>query len=174
MTALRAMLMTCLAALAAIVAACGESGQSPPAAAETGEPEPPTAATLGEQVVLPVADYLEQPRYRDADADYGRNLVTGCRACHNVDRPESSPLGPSLYRLFGRRAGSLADFAYSAALAGADFVWTPEALDAWLAAPWRFVPGNRMAFPGLPDAAARDAVIAVLLRLDVAATAEGA
>lgn len=171
MTSLRATLLTCLAMT---VGACGQAGpESSAAAAAAGQADELTAATLGKQVVLPVADYLKLPRYRDADAEYGRNLVLQCRACHNLDAEDSSPLGPSLHGLFGRRAGSLADFAYSPALAGADFVWTPRALDAWLAAPWRFLPGNRMAFAGLSDQQARDAVIAALLRLTEPDTAPG-
>lgn len=170
MIPLRATLLT---VLAMSVAACGKAGEAPESGA--GTTEVLTAATLGEQVVLPSDDYLELPRYQDADPAYGRNLALQCRTCHILDRRDSSPLGPSLYGMFGRRAGSLEDFRYSPALAQADFVWTPRALDAWLEAPWRFLPGNRMAFAGLPDPDARDALIAALLRMtEQGADEEGA
>lgn len=162
-----------LTMLAVTIVACSRSGtvtEPPPDDA----PEFLTAATLGEQVILPSADYLKFPEYRNADAKYGRNLAMQCRTCHSLDEGSSSPLGPSLYGLFGRRAGSLDDYTYSPALAQADFVWTPRALDAWLAAPWRFVPGNRMAYAGLSDAAARAALIAVLLRMTEPEATEGA
>ena len=42
-------------------------------------------------------------------------------------------------------------------------VWTPRALDAWLARPARFLPGNRMTFPGIADAGDRADLIAWLL-----------
>ena len=42
-------------------------------------------------------------------------------------------------------------------------VWTPSALDAWLAQPARFLPGNRMSFPGVSRASDRADVIAYLL-----------
>ena len=49
-------------------------------------------------------------------------------------------------------------------LAASNFVWTPRALDAWLAQPFGFLPGNRMTFPGLLGRTDRDAVIAYLLQ----------
>jgi len=45
----------------------------------------------------------------------------------------------------------------------ADFVWTPRALDAWLAQPGRFLPGNRMTFGGIFGQRDRDDLIAYLL-----------
>jgi cytochrome c len=45
----------------------------------------------------------------------------------------------------------------------ADFVWTPRALDAWLAQPGRFLPGNRMTFGGVRGQRDRDDLIAYLL-----------
>ena len=163
---------TLLTLLSVSLPACGGSSGGTATSPGGYAADLPTAATLGEQVVLPSADYLELPRYRDADPDAGRHLTLQCRACHHLDRPESTPLGPSLHGMFGRQAGSLADYRYSPALAEADFVWTPRALDAWLAAPWRFLPGNRMAYAGLPDAAARDALIAALLRMTSPQTEE--
>ncbi len=162
MSPLRVLLPTIVAVLAV---ACSRSGRELDAAAPEEDPGYLTAATLGEQVVLPTADYLKLARYRDADLEYGRNLTFQCRTCHNLDDRASTPLGPSLYGLFGRRAGSLDDFSWSPAMQAADFVWTPRALDAWIAAPWRFVPGNRMSFVGLSDQKARDALIAALLRI---------
>lgn len=151
--------------LAAMLVACGGPAPETGTATPAGATDYLTAASLGEQVVLPTADYLKLPRYRNADRDYGRNLAMQCRMCHSFEPGESSPLGPSLHALFGRRAGSVDDYAYSSALAEADFVWTPQALDGWIAAPWRFLPGNRMAYAGVQDQAARDALIAALLQL---------
>jgi cytochrome c len=53
-------------------------------------------------------------------------------------------------------------------LANAEFTWTPRALDAWLAQPARFLPGNLMSFPGVRDPAARDDLIAYLLKVTAA------
>ncbi len=69
-----------------------------------------------------------------------------------------------MFGVFGRTAGSAADYSYSEVLAAGGFVWTPRALNAWLAQPFAFLPGNRMSFPGIMDANDRDAVIAYLLQ----------
>jgi cytochrome c len=114
--------------------------------------------------VLPTADYLELPRYRDANLEYGNNLVMQCRTCHGFERGAAG-LGPSLFGVFGRKAGSVDGYPYSPALADASFYWTPRALDAWLAQPGRFLPGNSMAYAGLRNREDRDALIASLLRL---------
>lgn len=129
------------------------------------DPGEVTAATLGAQVVLPTSDYLKLPEYESADREHGARLMQQCRACHSVAPDGPSISGPNLYGVFGRAAGAVDRYPYSSALAEADFIWTPEALDAWLAQPVRFLPGNRMAYPGLRKQEDRNAVIAELLRL---------
>ncbi len=73
-------------------------------------------------------------------------------------------VGPSLAGLFGRRAGSLADFRYSAAMRKSGITWTPQTLDAFIADPQKRVPANRMPYAGLTDPAARADLIAYLDR----------
>ncbi|MEX2496456.1 MAG: hypothetical protein WD448_10230 [Woeseia sp.] len=124
-----------------------------------------TAATLGEQVVLPTNDYLKLPQYRNADVEYGRMLAMQCRSCHSFEKTTPSVAGPDLAGFFGRGVGTVDGYPYSQALLESDFVWTPQALDAWLAEPARFLPGNRMAWAGLRKPEHRNAVIAALLRL---------
>ena len=127
-----------------------------------------TAATLGEQAVLTAAEYLAQPRYATADAARGRQGAVLCQACHSFKQGEGDRIGPNLYGIVGRRAGARPGFAYSRPLQEADFVWTPAALDAWLADPARFLPGNRMAIPAISDASDRDNLIAYLLGAEIA------
>lgn len=160
MIASRTLLLT---AVAFMSAACNDS--SPAAAGHGAESALLTAATLGTQTILPTADYLKLPRYENADIDYGRKLAMQCLACHSWVEGAPGPLGPNLHGMFGRPAGSVDGYPYSPALGGADFIWTPRALDAWLAQPARFLPGNGMAYAGLADQEDRDAIIAALLRL---------
>jgi cytochrome c len=47
----------------------------------------------------------------------------------------------------------------------ADFLWTPRALDAWLAEPARFLPGNRMTIAGVSDPEDRRDIIAYLIEM---------
>lgn len=81
---------------------------------------------------------------RAADARRGAELYEQrCAACHS---PEADRVGPRHNGVLGRRAGSVAGFAYSRALAQAKFVWTAQRLDAWLANPERLVPGQAMGY----------------------------
>jgi cytochrome c len=48
-------------------------------------------------------------------------------------------------------------------LRSANLIWTPRALDTWLASPESFLPGNDMAFAGYSSATDRRDLIAFLL-----------
>ena len=96
---------------------------------------------------------------RPPDPAAGRVLfATVCSACHGLDR---NKVGPMLDGVVGRRAGSVAGYPYSAALAKSGFTWDAGTLNKWLAGPQRFVPGAEMPF-SLPDAVRRRDVIAYL------------
>ena len=151
------------AAVAASIFGCGGGGTPDAPDAETAV----TAATLGEQAVLAPADYLGQPRYATADFSSGEQQAGFCRACHSLEEDGGNRVGPNLYGIVGRKAGTRTGFTYSRAFSQADFVWTPQALDAWLADPARFLPGNLMAIPGISDAQNRDNLIAYLLRTEI-------
>ena len=149
--------------LAALLATTLYACSQEPAQTDRGEPVL-TAASLGEQSVQTASEYLAQPEYRDADTDRGYQLSLQCRACHSLDAGGPHLLGPNLFDFFGRRAGSMEGFPFSRAMRDSEFVWTPRALDAWLASPLEFLPGNSMSYPGLADPADRHALIASLLR----------
>jgi len=144
--------------LAWLSAGCG-GDQAPSTSADSVL----TAASLGEQTVLTNAEYLVQPEYAGADPGRGERQAQICRACHTLEAGAPNMIGPNLHDFFGKKAGSHAGFDYSPALREAHFIWTPRALDAWLAAPARFLPGNRMSFPGVPGASDRADLIAYLL-----------
>ena len=54
--------------------------------------------------------------------------------------------GPTLKGVIGRKAGSLEDFRYSAAMKRSDVTWDSATLDKYITDPQAFIPGNRMAF----------------------------
>jgi cytochrome c len=151
-----------IAASAFLVTACGGDSPSPVAGSDASA-VPLTAASLGEQTVLPAADYLGQAPYAGADRDNGERLAQMCRACHTIGKGGVNMVGPNLFGFFGNPAGSVAGYGYSVAMQEVDFVWTPRALDAWLLQPARFLPGNRMSFPGVSRASDRADLIAYLL-----------
>ena len=65
--------------------------------------------------------------------------------------------------MFGRAAGTAAGFhRYSEALSAVELVWREDTLDAFLADPQGFLPGNRMTFPGIEEQPVRADLIAFL------------
>jgi cytochrome c len=94
-----------------------------------------------------------------ASAD-GRALFQAqCAACHTLSANGAGLPGPTLHGLFGRKAGSVPHFAYSAAMRKATVVWNRGSLDAFLTAPQTYVPGNAMPFAGIADTTARQRLI---------------
>jgi cytochrome c len=108
---------------------------------------------------------LNAPAAIAADAKAGQEIFSRCAACHTVQKGGANGLGPNLFGVVGRKAGSKPDFSYSGAMKSAGFTWTPQKLDAYIAHPAEVVPGNRMAFAGIPDARQRADVIAYLRTL---------
>jgi len=97
------------------------------------------------------------------DAQAGGKLFSRiCGGCHNVGPSVRSSFGPQLNGIFGRTAGSVADYQYSAAMKSSGIVWTREKLVAYLAAPKEVVPGTRMIFWGLSDPEKIDNILAYL------------
>jgi cytochrome c len=97
----------------------------------------------------------------EGDAARGEKRFEECATCHMLERGVNN-VGPSLFGLFARKAGEIADFRYSPALKKSGITWTPQALDTFIADPQKEVPGNRMPFAGMPDAADRADLIAYL------------
>ena len=97
----------------------------------------------------------------DGDAARGEKHFEECATCHTLERGVNN-VGPSLFGLFGRKAGDVTDYRYSPALKKSGITWTPQTLDTYIADPQKQVPGNRMPYAGLPDAAARADLITYL------------
>ena len=113
---------------------------------------PVTAAALG-----PAAA-------RADDATRGGELFEQCSACHSNEAGVNK-LGPSLFGIVGRKAGTEPGFSYSDVMARLDRVWTKAALDAYLAEPSANIPGTKMVFAGIKDPAQRADLIAYLATL---------
>ena len=96
------------------------------------------------------------------DPEAGAQVFRTCAACHTLE-PGAHRTGPSLAGVFGRKAGTAAGFhRYSQALRSVDLVWRDDTLDAFLADPQGFLPGNHMTFPGIQEQSARADLIAFL------------
>ena len=99
------------------------------------------------------------------DPAKGKAVFAQCAACHKVDATGKSTIGPNLWKVFGRTSGTLAGFNYSPAMKSAKKVWDDKNLDAYLVAPLKAMPGNRMPYAGLKAPADRQNLIAYLKTL---------
>ena len=99
------------------------------------------------------------PAQAAPDALRGEKVYGRCLACHALayDR-----VGPRHCGLLGRHAGSVSGFAYSQAMKNANITWDEKALDWFLAAPMKAVPGTTMTYDGVSDPTDRADLIAYL------------
>lgn len=136
---------TMIAAALAFVSACGPSEEKAgeqganKAAPEAATPAAPTAVTASE-----------------TPSAFGP-----CSVCHSAE-PGKTLIGPSLFGVVGRAAGSVEGYAYSPAMKSSGITWTAETLDAFITSPHSVVAGTKMAYPGLHDAEKRADVIRYL------------
>ena len=74
-----------------------------------------------------------------------RQFARKCSVCHTLHPDGKRRAGPTLYGVFGRRAGTLAGYPYSEALLESDIVWTAETIGRLFSeGPDLVVPGTKM------------------------------
>ena len=150
-----------LLALSAALAACsggseGEADTSVQAEASTpAATDGPLAATD-----MSTVDGTTLANFT-GNAANGKLVFAQCRTCHVTDVGVNK-IGPSLNNIIGRTAGTVSGYTYSAANAGAGFVWTKEKLFQFLEKPQRVIPQTKMIYGGLPNAQKRADLIAYL------------
>ncbi len=104
----------------------------------------------------------------DGDPAKGAKVFKKCKACHYADASGKNKVGPNLYGIVGRKAGTVEGFKYSKAMkaASADgLVWTEENLDKFLKKPKKFIKKTKMSFGGLRKEKDRKNLIAYLKSL---------
>lgn len=142
-----------LASLATL-SACGgnKAEQAPaPAATETAAAAAPAPAA-GEK--------LEYASFT-TDVAAGEKVFALCRSCHVLEDGVNR-VGPSLYNVVGRASGSVAGFSYSDANKNSGVTWSEDVLFEYLKDPKGFMPGTKMAFPGIKDDQDRANLVAYL------------
>lgn len=92
-----------------------------------------------------------------------RQFQRKCSICHVLTGDTARRAGPTLEGLFGRPVGSVAGYAYSAALRDADFVWTAQTIDdLFEIGPDHYVPGTKMPMQKINAQRDRDDLIEFL------------
>jgi cytochrome c len=86
-----------------------------------------------------------------ASSAAGQAVFSRCKICHTITPGGRHVVGPNLHGVFGRKAGSLPNFSYSPAMKQSGVVWDDDTLTKYLRDPKQFIPGDRMAFPGIKD-----------------------
>lgn len=89
-----------------------------------------------------------------------RQFKRKCSICHTLSEGSARKAGPSLHQLFGRRAGTVPDYAYSDALNGSEIVWSGETINALFEqGPDHYLPGTKMPMQRIAEKADRDDLI---------------
>lgn len=112
-----------------------------------------------------------------ADIEAGKSAFNQCAGCHAVGANAAHRFGPQLNGITTRGAGAASSYDYSDALlkqVSEGLSWTPETLDAYLAAPLSYMPGTKMAYPGLQSEEDRANVIAYLATINADGSIVGA
>jgi cytochrome c len=89
----------------------------------------------------------------------GEEAFKKCAICHNAAKGGPNGIGPNLHGVLGRGVGSVAGFNYSSAMKAKGGTWDADGLDAYIAAPAKYIPGTKMAFSGISNAEERKALV---------------
>tara|TARA_A100001011_G_scaffold1329_1_gene1581 strand:+ start:117 stop:662 length:546 start_codon:yes stop_codon:yes gene_type:complete len=93
------------------------------------------------------------------DLAHGEKVFKKCSACHMIASGGKNMIGPNLWSVIGRKAGSISDYKYSKAMVAYGKEWTFEEMNAYLIKPQAYIKGTKMAFAGLRKEKDRASVI---------------
>tara|TARA_B100001123_G_scaffold449676_1_gene616031 strand:- start:815 stop:1342 length:528 start_codon:yes stop_codon:yes gene_type:complete len=97
--------------------------------------------------------------FASTSAADGAKVFKKCAACHSVNKGGANKIGPALWGVIGRKAGSISDYKYSKAMAAHGKNWSFEEMNGFLIKPKDWITGTKMSFAGLKNAKERAAVI---------------
>ena len=97
--------------------------------------------------------------FASTSAADGARVFKKCLSCHSIAKEGKNKIGPKLFGVLGRQAGSISDYKYSKAMAAHGKVWSFEEMNSFLIKPKDWINGTKMQFLGLKNAKDRAAVI---------------
>ena len=97
--------------------------------------------------------------FASTSAAEGAKVFKKCAACHSISEGGKNKIGPALWGVLGRQAGSLPDYKYSKAMAAYGKKWSFEEMNGFLIKPKDWIKGTKMSYAGLKSEKERAAVI---------------
>ena len=97
--------------------------------------------------------------FASTSATEGEKVFKKCAACHSIAEGGKNKIGPALWGILGRQAGSLPDYKYSKAMAAHGKKWSFEEMNGFLIKPKDWIKGTKMSYAGLKSEKERAAVI---------------
>ena len=97
--------------------------------------------------------------FASTSAANGAKVFKKCLACHSVVKGGPNKIGPNIFGVLNRKAGSISDYKYSKAMAAYGKVWSFEEMNGFLTKPKDWIKGTKMSFMGLKSVKDRAAVI---------------
>lgn len=83
------------------------------------------------------------------DIAAGERSWNKCRACHQIGEGARNLVGPHLNGLFGRAAGTVEGYSFSAANKASGITWDETVFAEYIRDPKARIPGTKMVFAGL-------------------------
>ncbi|WP_376984520.1 c-type cytochrome [Bosea sp. R86505] len=85
------------------------------------------------------------------DVAAGERSWNKCRACHQIGETAKNIVGPQLNGLFGRTAGTVEGYSYSAANKNSGITWDEAVFAEYIKDPRGKIPGTKMVFAGIKN-----------------------
>ena len=97
--------------------------------------------------------------FASTSAADGEKVFKKCVSCHSIAKEGKNKIGPKLFGILGRQAGSISDYKYSKAMASHGKTWSFDEMNNFLIKPKDWIKRTKMSFAGLKKAKDRAAVI---------------
>ena len=119
-----------------------------------------TASTTSAETSLDDADSGNiMSLFASISSDDGSKIFKKCTACHSIAQNGGNKIGPALWGVLGRKAGTVSGYKYSKSMVAYGKPWSFEEMNGFLTKPKDWIKGTKMSFVGLKNAKERAAVI---------------
>ena len=100
--------------------------------------------------------------FASTSAADGAKVFKKCLSCHSIEKGGPNKIGPNIFGVLNRKAGSISGYKYSKAMLAYGKTWDVAELNGYLLNPKKWIPKNKMSFAGLKKSEDRAAVILYL------------